>query len=131
MRQCRQHPAGRHQLRAAQPEHRAAHHPQPLRPQLQPDQEQQHHHAEFRHLGNGAHIGHQAQAGGADGNAGKQIPQHTAEAGAAGERDSDRGGGEQGDQGFQHGLQRSKGIKEGQGSALDPPRAERPLEPIT
>ena len=38
-------------LRGAQPEHRAAHHPQPLRPQFQPDQEQQHDHAEAGDIG--------------------------------------------------------------------------------
>ena len=46
MRKCRERRAADRDLRGAEAEHRAPHHPQPLRPHFQADQEQQHHHAE-------------------------------------------------------------------------------------
>ncbi len=46
----RQHQAGGKQLRRAEPEDRRAHRPQPDRAKLEPDHEQQHHHAELAEM---------------------------------------------------------------------------------
>ncbi len=102
VRHRRESRAAQHKLRGAQPEHRPAHHPQPLRPQFQPDQEQQHDHAEAGDVGDLAHAGDQSQAGGADRHARHQIAEHAAEPGAARQRHRDRDGGEQGNQRCQH-----------------------------
>ena len=104
MRECRQRRAGDHHLRRAQPEHRAPHHPQALRPDLQADQEQQHHHAQAGDRGNRIDVGDQPQPAGADDDAGEQIAEHAAEAGAARQRHGDRCGGEQDDECGQHAM---------------------------
>jgi hypothetical protein len=78
----------RHQhLRAAQPEHHAAHGPQARGIELESDDEQQQHNAEFREVGGRFHIGDQRQAERADGRAGREIPQHRAQTQPAENRD--------------------------------------------
>ena len=104
MGESRQRRAADHHLRRAEAEHRAPHHPQPLRPHLQADQEQQHHHAKAGDGGDRFDVGDQPQPRRTDDDAGEQIAEHAAEAGAPCQRHGDRGGGEQDDESGQHAL---------------------------
>ena len=75
---------GNHQARGghlyqAHAEHVPAHHPQAPGRQLQPDDEQQQHHAQLGHVRNGLGIARQTQAAGPDGHARHQIAQHRAQ----------------------------------------------------
>ena len=102
MRQRRQHCAADQDLRRPKGEHRAPHHPKPLRPQFQPDQEQQHDDAERGDIGDLVDFGDQPQAGRADDHARQQIAEHAAEAEPPGQRHRDGRGGEQRDECRQH-----------------------------
>ncbi len=96
-----QQPAG-HELARAQAEHRAAHDPEALRPQFEPDQEQQHDHAQCGDFGDPVNVLHEAEAERADGHAGNEVPEHAAEPEAAGDGDEEDRRGEQRNQGFDH-----------------------------
>ena len=101
-RQTGEQQRGRQHLADAQAEHRAAEDPKPVRPQFQPDQEQQHDHAEFRDLGDLPDIGDQPQPGRPDHRAGDQVAEDGAEAEPARQRHRDRGGRQQGHQRGEH-----------------------------
>jgi hypothetical protein len=78
-RQCRDRRDGQPDLQRTQAEDGAAQRPQPLRVELQPDQEQQQHHAQLGHLGDRGRIGDQTNPPGADGRPGHQVAQHRAQ----------------------------------------------------
>ena len=71
-------------LRAAQPEHGLAQRPQPRRLELQPDQEQQQHHAELGEAQRCLRVADDAEPPRADERAGGEVAQHRAELAAAG-----------------------------------------------
>lgn len=102
MREAGKQRGGHCELGGAEAEDGLAHDPETFRAQFQSDQEQQHYHAQGRDSGDLFDLVDQAQAEGADGDTGQQVTQHAAQAGAAGERHRDRGGGEQGDECGQH-----------------------------
>ena len=83
-------------LRDAEPEDLPPQAPQPRRLHLQPDHEQEHHHAEFGDVQDGLRIGEPAQAERTDDEAGRQIAQHGAEPEPLEHRHRDDGGPEQG-----------------------------------
>ena len=78
--QRREQGAADHHLRQAQAEDLAPQRPEPGRLHLQPDDKQEHHHAKFGQVQDGAGLAKQAQAEGTDGQAGCQITQHRAQA---------------------------------------------------
>jgi hypothetical protein len=92
----------RHHLAEAQPEHRLAENPEPMRPEFEADQEQQHHDAEFRDRRDSRDIGDEAQPGRADHRAGDQVAKNAAEPQPARDRDGDRRRAKQGDQRLKH-----------------------------
>ena len=94
--------AGDDDLRGTEPEHGAPHQPDALRPQLQPDQEQQHEHAELGDLLDRLDVGDEAQRGRADDGAGDEVAEDRAEAGAPRQRDEDDRGREQVDDRLEH-----------------------------
>lgn len=71
---------GGDQLAGAEAEQRLAHQPEPVRAELEPDQEEQHDDAEGRDGGDLADIADEAEPGGADGRAGEQVAEDAAEA---------------------------------------------------
>ena len=93
---------GDHQLCRSKAEYGAPHHPKSLRAQFEADEEQQHHHAEAGDAGDVIDVGDQAQARGADDDAGEQIAEHAAEACTPCQRHGDGRSGEQYDEGGQH-----------------------------
>ncbi|MNV23893.1 hypothetical protein D3C71_1149310 [compost metagenome] len=78
--QAAQHHRTQRHLQRAGPEHRAPHHLEPGRGQLQPDHEQQHHHADLGRAEDAVGILHKAHAVRAQHHAGSQVAQHRAEA---------------------------------------------------
>ncbi len=84
----------RRHLRPAQAEDRAAQAPQERGPHLQPDQEQQDHHAEFGELHHIGLLADQAEREGADHRAGDQVAQHRAHAEPLGQGHGDHAGGQ-------------------------------------
>jgi hypothetical protein len=75
-RQHAQHCSCQQHLRQADAEYRLAHHPQPSGRQLQANDEQQQHHAEFRDVRDAFRVADQAHHRGADDHPGKQITQY-------------------------------------------------------
>ena len=71
--------AADHDLRDAEAEDLAPQAPQPRRLHLEPDDEQEHHHAEFGDVQDGLRVGEQPQPERADHEAGGQVAQHRAE----------------------------------------------------
>ncbi len=71
--------------------------PQPRRLHLQPDHEQEHHHAELGDVQNGLRVGEQPQPERADDEAGGEIAEHGTEAGALEQRNRDHGGAQERD----------------------------------
>ena len=84
--------AAHRDLRRAEPEDRPPQAPQPRRLHLQPDDEQEHHHAEFRDVKDGLGIGEQADAERADDQAGGQISENRPEAKALEDGNGDDAG---------------------------------------
>ena len=83
-------------LRATRAEYRPAHDPQPRRLQLQADDEQQQHHAEFGEVQDGLDVVDQAEHRWPDHDARREIAKHRAELQPAEQRhDDDRGRKEQ------------------------------------
>ena len=87
--------AGDQHLRAAQPEHRLAQHPQARGLQLQADDEQQQHHAQLGEVQDVVDLGDQPQRPRADDHAGGQIAEDRAQLEPAKHRDGDDGGGQE------------------------------------
>ena len=85
---------GQQHLSAAQPEQLAAHCPQPLRFEFQPDDEQHHHHAEFGEDLQGLDIHPQRREQRTDRHACEEISEHRAEPEPARQRDGDHAGDE-------------------------------------
>ena len=85
-----QRAAGR-DLRDAEPENIPPQAPQPRRLHLEPDHEQEHHDAELGDMQDRLRIGEQPQSERADGEAGGEIAEHGAEAGALEQRNRDHG----------------------------------------
>ncbi|MNL12766.1 hypothetical protein D3C87_1336420 [compost metagenome] len=90
-RQYAQQGAGQQHLCQADAEHRLAHHPQPSGRQLQANDEQQQHHAQFRNVGDAFRIGHKPQHGRANDHPGKQVTQHRAQLQALGQGNGEHG----------------------------------------
>ena len=85
-------------LRGARAEHRVPHHPEPGRLQLEPDHEQQQHDAELGEVQDVLDVVEQAQAPGADHDAGGKVAEHGAQLEAPEQRyGDDRGRKEDGD----------------------------------
>jgi hypothetical protein len=78
--QAAQHQPGQRHLRRTGTEHRAPHHLQACRRQLQADHEQQHHHADLGGAEDAVGVLHEAQPVRAQHHAGRQVAQHRAEA---------------------------------------------------
>jgi hypothetical protein len=79
--ECRdhaEHDARDHHLQGAEPEHIPANQPEPVDRQLQPDREQQEHHAELGEAMGGLRFLDQREAVRSDGDTGDQIAQHHA-----------------------------------------------------
>ena len=91
-----QRPAGR-DLGDAHAENIPPQAPQPRRLHLQPDHEQEHHHAEFGDVQNGLRVRGQPQPERADDEAGGEIAEHGTEAGALEQRNRDHGGAQERD----------------------------------
>ena len=88
-----EHQRGGDKLRRPEPEDRRAHGPKPDRAQLEPDHEQQHHHAELAELQHRADIVQRvkrAEHMRPDDDAGGEIAEHGARTQGAAERRSDR-----------------------------------------
>jgi hypothetical protein len=90
---CNGSPRGEH-LRGAHAEDGAAQLPQPLRLELQADEEEEQHHAELGKVQHRVRIGDEAEAPGSDRHAGGEIAEHRAEADALEDRHGDHAGGE-------------------------------------
>ena len=84
----------RRDLHAAEAENRAAQRPDPLRVELEPDQEKQQHDAELGDLQHRLRIRYQPQAPGPDRHAGDEVAEHRAQADALEDRHRDDSGGE-------------------------------------
>ena len=80
---------GEQHLGAAQAEHRTAQRPQARRLQLQADDEQQQHHAQFGKVQGGFDLADEAEHARTDQDAGNQIAQHRAQAQAFEQRHGD------------------------------------------
>ena len=89
---CGKNRGGHGKLRRAQPEDRRAHGPQPDRTKLEPDHEQQHHHAELAEMEEFPHIVEGIEGAEhvrPDDDAGGEIAEHRAHAQGAAERRGD------------------------------------------
>ena len=89
---------GNQHLPAAQAEHQPAHGQQARQRELQPQREQQEHHAELGHHLHGFLVVDQAEGAGADQHAGGQVPERRRQAQAVEHRQHQRRGGEDDDQ---------------------------------
>ncbi|MNF72346.1 hypothetical protein D3C84_543220 [compost metagenome] len=78
------HRSGQQHLRQTDAKHRFAHHPQAARRQLQADDKQQQHHAEFGNMTDALRVADQPQYRRPDDHPGKQITQHRPELQALG-----------------------------------------------
>ncbi len=85
-------------------EHRAPHHPQPPRRQLQPDHEQHQHHAELGNGGDTARIDDQPQHLRADHHPGQQITEHRTQPEPLGQRYRDHRRQQEHQRGLQKGV---------------------------
>ncbi|MNI33223.1 hypothetical protein D3C73_871590 [compost metagenome] len=125
--QAAQHQPGQRHLRRARTEHRAPHHLQPGRGQLQPDHEQQHDHADLGGAEDAVGVLYEAEAIRPQHHAGRQVAQHRAEAELLEHRHRDHRGQQQDQRQFQttamHGNTWSSGgrlcVRSAGGSAAD------------
>ena len=119
-------------LRDAEPEDLAPQAPQPRRLHLEPDDEQEHHHAELGDMQDRLRAGEQLQPERADHQAGGQVAQHRAEPGALEQRNGDHRRAEQRDDMHQIGsLLRRRHLFSAPARSSDPRPLVYPKTPCT